>query len=173
MKWCSGNLLCLFFKFKINFLTTNLNNDQVGVLWRSCCQLSNVMKYLVMAIAIKLKAPNQTWLLPNLQIELLSVEGSGEFFMNEEYELISFWVNAGFREALAVWKWRWLTRVAADISSLRATMAASLHRPSSSAPVKSSVCWAICQRSTSFPNFMFLVWTRRISWRPSKSGGGT
>ncbi|KAL5123393.1 hypothetical protein HKD37_02G003989 [Glycine soja] len=95
-----------------------------------------------------------------------------EVFMKDEYESISDFVNAGFKELFAIWKWRSQT-TAADMSSLRATIPASLHNPSSSAPVKSSVSSAILLRSTSFPVFILRVCTQRISCRASKSGGGT
>ncbi|WVZ09231.1 hypothetical protein V8G54_013761 [Vigna mungo] len=71
-----------------------------------------------------------------------------EVFMKDEYESISAFVKAGFKELFAIWKWRSNT-MAADMSSLRATIPASLHSPSSSAPVNSSVSSASLLRSTS------------------------
>lgn len=64
------------------------------------------------------------------------------FFVNEEYESTSSLVRAGFKDFLTVWKCLLHTTLA-EMSSLRATIPASLHRPSSSAPVKSSVFSAI------------------------------
>lgn len=94
------------------------------------------------------------------------------FFRNEAYESTSSLLRAGFRDLITTSKCLLHTTVA-DMSSLRAMIPASLHRPSSSAPVKSSVSSAICLRSMSSLVFIFRVCTWRISCLPSKSGGGT
>mmetsp|Transcript_16462 Transcript_16462/g.31085 ORF Transcript_16462/g.31085 Transcript_16462/m.31085 type:complete len:266 (-) Transcript_16462:73-870(-) len=49
-------------------------------------------------------------------------------------------------------------------------MAASLHTPSSSAPVNPGVTAAISSRETSGARVIHLVWTRRIASLPSRSG---
>lgn len=73
---------------------------------------------------------------------------------------------------LALLKWR-LQTVSASKLSLRAAIAASLHNPANSAPVKHSVFSATSSRSTSSESCICLVWTCRTSSLLSKSGGGT
>ena len=89
-----------------------------------------------------------------------------------EYSSTTAFVREGFNELRAAWKWV-LHIELAEISSLSAAIPASRQRPSRSAPVNNSVHSAIFQRSTSSPNFIFRVWMRSISYRPSTSGGGT
>ena len=88
-----------------------------------------------------------------------------------EYSSTTAFVREGFNELRAAWKWV-LHIELAEISSLSAAIPASRQRPSRSAPVNNSVHSAIFQRSTSSPNFIFRVWMRSISYRPSTSGGG-
>ncbi|KAJ8635757.1 hypothetical protein MRB53_010024 [Persea americana] len=73
--------------------------------------------------------------------------------MNEVYVSICDFVKACRNEFLAVQKWRSYT-AAADMSSLRATMPASLHRPASSAPVKRLVSSAKHLKLASSPSFI-------------------
>jgi hypothetical protein len=89
-----------------------------------------------------------------------------------EYSSTTASVRDGFKDLRAVWKCVLCIKLA-ERSSLNAAIPASLQSPSRSAPVNSSVHSAISQRSTSSPSFIFRVWMRRISYRPSTSGGGT
>lgn len=70
-----------------------------------------------------------------------------------EYSSTTDCVSDGRKDLSAAWKWISSHTKRSDLRlSLKAAIPASLHRPSRSAPVKSSVRSATFQRSTSSPN---------------------